>query len=131
MNHCAFIRTQYSCTVSATSFLSPLFIISSSTPDLPHPTHAYTQPSKALLRAYIHTCSNLDLLLGLENRILYTAIDILEGECRLDQALIRDKRWKNLALLSMSRNRQRCVYMQERGQKAVCVCVCVLGWEGQ
>jgi hypothetical protein len=29
---------------------------------------------------------NLDLLLGLENRILYTAIDILEGECRLDQA---------------------------------------------
>ncbi len=34
---------------------------------------------------------NLDLLLGLENRILYTAIDILDGECRLDQALIRDK----------------------------------------
>ena len=30
-------------------------------------------------------CRNLDLLLGLENRILYTAIDILEGECRLDQ----------------------------------------------
>lgn len=50
---------------------------------------------------------NLDLLLGLENRILYTAIDILDGECRLDQALIRDKRWKNLSLLSMSRNRQR------------------------
>ena len=52
-------------------------------------------------------CRNLDLLLGLENRILYTAIDIMEGECRLDQALIRDKRWKNLSLLSMSRNRQR------------------------
>lgn len=50
---------------------------------------------------------NLDLLLGLENRVLYTAIDILEGECRLDQALIRDKRWKNLSLLSISRNRQR------------------------
>ncbi|KAJ9529585.1 hypothetical protein QJQ45_013900, partial [Haematococcus lacustris] len=44
---------------------------------------------------------NLDLLLGLENRILYTAIDILEGDCRLDQALVRDKRWKNLALLSI------------------------------
>ena len=38
---------------------------------------------------------------------LYTAIDILEGECRLDQALIRDKRWKNLSLLALSRNRQR------------------------
>jgi septum site-determining protein MinD len=50
---------------------------------------------------------NLDLLLGLENRILYTAIDILEGQCRLDQALIRDKRWKNLSLLSISKNRQR------------------------
>eukprot|EP00955_Chlamydomonas_euryale_P070597 360794-Chlamydomonas_euryale.AAC.10 len=52
-------------------------------------------------------CSNLDLLLGLENRIMYTAIDVLEGECRLDQALLRDKRWKNLSLLPMSRNRQR------------------------
>lgn len=50
---------------------------------------------------------NLDLLLGLENRILYTAIDILEGQCRLNQALIRDKRWKNLALLAISKNRQR------------------------
>ncbi len=35
---------------------------------------------------------NLDLLLGLENRILYTAMDILDGQCRLDQAMIRDKR---------------------------------------
>jgi septum site-determining protein MinD len=50
---------------------------------------------------------NLDLLLGLENRILYTAMDILDGQCRLDQALIRDKRWKNLSLLSISKNRQR------------------------
>ena len=61
------------------------------------PTYAHMRP----------LCRNLDLLLGLENRILYTAIDILDGECRLDQALIRDKRWKNLSLLSMSRNRQR------------------------
>ncbi len=50
---------------------------------------------------------NLDLLLGLENRILYTAMDVLQGECRLDQALIRDKRQKNLALLSISKNRQK------------------------
>lgn len=50
---------------------------------------------------------NLDLLLGLENRILYTAMDILEGHCRLDQALIRDKRWKNLSILAISKNRQR------------------------
>ena len=50
---------------------------------------------------------NLDLLLGLENRILYTVMDVFEGQCRLDQALIRDKRWKNLSLLSISKNRQR------------------------
>ena len=50
---------------------------------------------------------NLDLLLGLENRVLYTAIEVLDGKCRLDQALIRDKRGKNLALLPISKNRQR------------------------
>ena len=50
---------------------------------------------------------NLDLLLGLENRVLYTAMEVLDGKCRLDQALIRDKRWKNLALLPISKNRQR------------------------
>ena len=50
---------------------------------------------------------NLDLLLGLENRVLYTAMDIIDGQCRLDQALIRDKKWKNLALLAISKNRQK------------------------
>merc|ERR1712205_127949 len=50
---------------------------------------------------------NLDLLLGLENRVVYTAMELLEGECRLEQALIRDKRWRNLALLPISKNRQR------------------------
>ena len=50
---------------------------------------------------------NLDLLLGLENRVLYTAMDVLQGECRLDQALIKDKRQKNLSLLSISKNQQK------------------------
>ena len=50
---------------------------------------------------------NLDLVLGLENRILYTAMDILDGQCRLDQALLRDKRSKSLSLLSISKNRQK------------------------
>ncbi len=42
---------------------------------------------------------NLDLLLGLENRIVYTAQDVLEENCRLDQALVRHKQEPNLALL--------------------------------
>nr|YP_009106732.1 septum site-determining protein [Pseudochloris wilhelmii]AIT95490.1 septum site-determining protein [Pseudochloris wilhelmii] len=46
---------------------------------------------------------NLDLLLGLENRILYTAMDVINGECRLDQALVRDKRYKNLAFMAISK----------------------------
>jgi septum site-determining protein MinD len=50
---------------------------------------------------------NLDLLVGLENRIMYTVMDVFEGRCRLDQALTRDKRWNNLSLLSISKNRQR------------------------
>nr|ASN77473.1 Organelle division inhibitor factor [Pedinophyceae sp. YPF-701] len=50
---------------------------------------------------------NLDLLLGLENRVFYTGVEVIENQCRLDQALIRDKRWKNLALLALSKNRQR------------------------
>ena len=50
---------------------------------------------------------NLDLLLGLENRVMYTAMEVLEGTCRLDQALIRDKKYRNLCMLSVSKNRQR------------------------
>ena len=42
---------------------------------------------------------NLDLLLGLENRIVYTAQEVLEENCRLDQALVRHKQEPNLALL--------------------------------
>ncbi len=42
---------------------------------------------------------NLDLLLGLENRIIYTAQEVLEESCRLDQALVKHKQEQNLALL--------------------------------
>lgn len=50
---------------------------------------------------------NLDLLLGLENRVIYTALDVLCGECRLDQALIRDKRQPGLLLLPAAQNRNK------------------------
>ncbi len=42
---------------------------------------------------------NLDLLLGLENRIVYTAQEVLEETCRLDQALVKHKQQPNLSLL--------------------------------
>lgn len=42
---------------------------------------------------------NLDVLLGLENRIIYDLIDVVEKKCRIKQALIRDKRCNDLYLL--------------------------------
>ncbi|MGC9503377.1 septum site-determining protein MinD [Baaleninema sp.] len=50
---------------------------------------------------------NLDLLLGLENRVVYTAVEAIAGECRLDQALVRDKRHSQLALLPAAQNRMK------------------------
>ena len=50
---------------------------------------------------------NLDLLLGLENRVVYTAVDVLTGQCRLEQALVKDKRRANLVLLPAAQNRTK------------------------
>jgi septum site-determining protein MinD len=50
---------------------------------------------------------NLDLLLGLENRVVYTAVDVLSGQCRLEQALVKDKRRGNLVLLPAAQNRTK------------------------
>jgi len=71
---------------------------------------------------------NLDLLLGLENRILFTAIDLLEGQCRLNQALIRDKRWKNLALLAISKNKQR-YNVTKKNMDNLIQSICSFGYE--
>ena len=42
---------------------------------------------------------NLDVVMGLENRIVYNLVDVIEGGCRLKQAMIGDKRHENLYLL--------------------------------
>lgn len=53
---------------------------------------------------------NLDLLLGLENRIVYTILEVISGECRLEQALVKDKRLPALVLLPAAQNRNKdCV----------------------
>ena len=43
---------------------------------------------------------NLDLLLGLENRIVYTIVDVVEERCKLKQALVKDKKNPNLSCCS-------------------------------
>lgn len=50
---------------------------------------------------------NLDLILGLENRIVYDLVDVTEGRCRLKQALIKDKRLPNLNLLPAAQTRDK------------------------
>ena len=42
---------------------------------------------------------NLDVVMGLENRIVYNLIDVVKGNCRAKQAMIKDKRYPNLFLL--------------------------------
>ncbi len=50
---------------------------------------------------------NLDVILGLENRIVYDLVHVIEGECRLKQALIKDKRCKGLFLLPAAQTRDK------------------------
>lgn len=50
---------------------------------------------------------NLDVVMGLENRIVYDLIDVTEGNCRLKQALIRDKRYDKLFLLPAAQTRDK------------------------
>lgn len=50
---------------------------------------------------------NLDIVMGLENRIVYDVVDYVEGRCRLRQALIRDKRAPELYLLPTAQTRDK------------------------
>ena len=50
---------------------------------------------------------NLDVVMGLENRIVYDLVDVTEGSCRLKQALIRDKRYETLYLLPAAQTRDK------------------------
>ncbi len=50
---------------------------------------------------------NLDVVLGLENRIVYDLVDVVEGRCRLRQAMIRDKRMPELYLIPAAQTRDK------------------------
>ena len=50
---------------------------------------------------------NLDLVLGLENRIVYDLVNVVELSCRVKQALIKDKRFEGLFLLPAAQNRDK------------------------
>lgn len=50
---------------------------------------------------------NLDVVMGLESRVVFDLIDVLEGRCKMRQALIRDKRVENLYLLPASQTKDK------------------------
>ena len=60
---------------------------------------------------------NLDLLLGLENRIVYTLVDVVEERCKLKQALVKDKKNPNLCLLAAAQTRDKSSVSAEQLKK--------------
>ncbi len=63
---------------------------------------------------------NLDVVMGLENRIVYDLVDVTEGNCRLWQALIRDKRYETLYLLPAAQTRDKNAVNPEQ-MKQLCL----------
>lgn len=57
---------------------------------------------------------NLDMLLGLENRIVYNVIDVMEEKCNLSQALINDKHSKNLYFLPASQTNDKNILNKDK-----------------
>lgn len=57
---------------------------------------------------------NLDLLLGLENRIVYTLVDVVEERCKLKQALVKDKKNPKLCLLAAAQTRDKSAVSAEQ-----------------
>lgn len=50
---------------------------------------------------------NLDVVMGLENRIVYNLVDIVEGKCRKEQAMIRDRKLANLYVIPAAQTREK------------------------
>ncbi|MEW8972868.1 MAG: septum site-determining protein MinD [Tissierellaceae bacterium] len=62
---------------------------------------------------------NLDVVLGLENRIVYDLVDVVEKNCRLKQGLIRDKRFEKLYLLPAAQTKDKSAIKPEQMMELV------------
>ena len=62
---------------------------------------------------------NLDVVLGLENRIVYNLVDVVEEKCRLKQALIKHKKYDNLFLLPSAQTRDKDSVTPEQMKKLI------------
>lgn len=62
---------------------------------------------------------NLDVIMGLENRIIYDIVDVVEERCRLNQAMIRDKRFEYLSLLPAAQTSDKSAITGEGMKKII------------
>lgn len=62
---------------------------------------------------------NLDVVMGLENRIVYNLVDIVEGKCRKEQAMIRDRKLNNLCIIPAAQTREKEAVQPEQ-MKQLC-----------
>lgn len=63
---------------------------------------------------------NLDLVMGLENRIIFDLVDVVEGNCKLHQAMIKDKRFDDLLyLLPAAQTKDKSAVTTEQMKKLV------------
>ena len=60
---------------------------------------------------------NLDVVMGLDNRIVYNLVDVIEGTCRAKQAIIKDKNYDNLGLLPAAQTRDKTAVCPEQMKK--------------
>ena len=62
---------------------------------------------------------NLDMILGLENRVVYDVVDVMEGNCNLHQAIIKDKRVEKLHFLAASQTKDKTILDKEKVKKVL------------
>ena len=62
---------------------------------------------------------NLDVVMGLEGRVVYDLIDVFEGRCKLQQALIRDKRVDSLFLIAASQTKDKSALSEKHMKDTV------------
>lgn len=62
---------------------------------------------------------NLDVIMGLENRIVYDVVDVVTGACKLEQALIKDKRFDHLSMLPASQTKDKSALVPDTMKKIV------------
>ena len=60
---------------------------------------------------------NLDVIMGLESRVVYNSMDVLEGNCELEKALVKDRRTKDLYLLAASQKNNKSDIQPEQMKK--------------